>query len=971
MAEGIVIPIGTDRASGKKRGVRKGYVSLAVQTGSNDNAALADAITALPTDGGVIELGKGDHYLDNFLVGNAAQRAVMLKGGGAGTVIKPSNPTSGNPVLYADGSFYKPVIQDLTIDCTTSRTNPCFRFGGSAGTSGFAGIADRCGFKNGHASGMSATGGRNGALVELDGSASWGEIIVDFPPSCTWEHSGPTTTNLYIRTTNLQLNLFGRKMLMGLGGINIDCEASGWIRDYGPYRAANGATYSQTTEGSTYKSGLSLVLTNGSRVITSATAVFGLEDTSHAITGTNIPAGAYIKKVVDSFTIWISAAATGSASGTYSITRNTLNSATLGGADYYMRGTHTTLSIDGGSDEAIMDLIRWNAGQYGGVVNLNGVYTASRFNMVSGLAQVNILGGDKYSGFFYSQGGTIVANIAADHLGGYNGSSIGPGSTTLATGKVEKPVWCSRKSGTVVIEEEHSWAQDFNADSTTSALRTVLQRSMPTTQTLDSSQSAPTNPRLGALHSVVHPTSGTIYAREGQCDSADATQGFFGTGRRRNASTGWREHTHSQDATNTTGSVLQIGDGFLGAVEVRDYFSAQGCYIFTISSGTASNGATYTNSGQTFTVRRTAASETTLICTGTGSPASSGTLTKASGTGDATLSFSSYSPTFATQVTPVGTTFNILEVKNPLADTDCFVTQDNSASRLNKGFTWANMKTAMTSLFGTTYAALAGLITQAFSVLTLDVGNADTTISRASAGDIAVEGNRVFRVGGADVPVADGGTGSSTAGGAATNLGLGTGDSPQFTAVNIGSTDTTVTRTGAGDIAVEGNGIYRAGGTDVPVADGGTGSSTASGARTNLGVGTGDSPTFAGMHATGIFGYGSGAGGSTLQATSRTTDVTLNKLSGYILTTNESLADAASITFKLSNSFITSTTRVALWIQQELLNDATTIVDSVVSLEQPIRTESGYCKIRYTNKSGSATTNYTRIGFEVTDAPNS
>src|SRR5260221_102494 len=53
------------------------------------------------------------------------------------------------------------------------------------------------------------------------------------------------------------------------------------------------------------------------------------------------------------------------------------------------------------------------------------------------------------------------------------------------------------------------------------------------------------------------------------------------------------------------------------------------------------------------------------------------------------------------------------------------------------------------------------------------------------------------------------------------SLGLDTSDSPQFAGLNIGAaTDTTVTRTGAGDIAVEGNALYRAGGTDVPVADG-------------------------------------------------------------------------------------------------------------------------------------------------------
>jgi len=81
-----------------------------------------------------------------------------------------------------------------------------------------------------------------------------------------------------------------------------------------------------------------------------------------------------------------------------------------------------------------------------------------------------------------------------------------------------------------------------------------------------------------------------------------------------------------------------------------------------------------------------------------------------------------------------------------------------------------------------------------------------------------------------DVAVAHGGTGSSTAAGAATNLGLGTGDSPQLTAINVGhASDSTLARSSAGVLSIEGNIIYHATGTDIPITDGGTGVSSHTG----------------------------------------------------------------------------------------------------------------------------------------------
>ena len=74
---------------------------------------------------------------------------------------------------------------------------------------------------------------------------------------------------------------------------------------------------------------------------------------------------------------------------------------------------------------------------------------------------------------------------------------------------------------------------------------------------------------------------------------------------------------------------------------------------------------------------------------------------------------------------------------------------------------------------------------------------------------------------GTAIPIANGGTGSTTASGGATALGLGTTDSPQFTSIKLGhASDTIITRDSAGVVSIAGNEVRT--GT-VPTNKGGTG----------------------------------------------------------------------------------------------------------------------------------------------------
>ena len=89
----------------------------------------------------------------------------------------------------------------------------------------------------------------------------------------------------------------------------------------------------------------------------------------------------------------------------------------------------------------------------------------------------------------------------------------------------------------------------------------------------------------------------------------------------------------------------------------------------------------------------------------------------------------------------------------------------------------------------------------------IELGHAsDTTLTRASSGNVNIEGNLVYRAGGTDVPVADGGTGASTLTDGGVLLGSGTS---AITAMSVLSDGEMIVGDGSGDPVAESGATLR------------------------------------------------------------------------------------------------------------------------------------------------------------------
>ena len=209
-----------------------------------------------------------------------------------------------------------------------------------------------------------------------------------------------------------------------------------------------------------------------------------------------------------------------------------------------------------------------------------------------------------------------------------------------------------------------------------------------------------------------------------------------------------------------------------------------------------------------------------------------------------------------------------------------------------------------------------------------------------------------------DLAIADGGTGASTASGARTNLGLGTIATQDASSVAI--TGGTISGvTFSGSFA----GLTLVASTTLEGGNIRLSGNTVASIDTNGNIilapnGTGE------VYATKPFGYGgTGTGGTVTQLTNKSTGVTLNKLCGQITMNNATLNRNSSVAFTLTNSFIDTTDVVIVNIASGATSGAYVVTVEVIS--------AGSCNIAlHKNTSGVDYSEAVVLNFAVIKAVN-
>jgi hypothetical protein len=194
-------------------------------------------------------------------------------------------------------------------------------------------------------------------------------------------------------------------------------------------------------------------------------------------------------------------------------------------------------------------------------------------------------------------------------------------------------------------------------------------------------------------------------------------------------------------------TLLQIGNGIhcqsINAPTIEENFIDHNGWLdnttiyFVCSSANATSGATYTNNGVTFTVVTTIAAGTLLRCTKALNvwPSVSGTLVKASGTGDANITYSFMSVTtpdlysFCHNIYVSGYTveYNTASIPTPIALRGNIISRDASGCQLRTGGTIYNNLWIQNPYTGSLAFPNAGTSVISFNVVTEAASHAAAT----------------------------------------------------------------------------------------------------------------------------------------------------------------------------------------------------------------------------------------------------
>lgn len=379
-----------------------------------------------------------------------------------------------------------------------------------------------------------------------------------------------------------------------------------------------------------------------------------------------------------------------------------------------------------------------------------------------------------------------LANDYAEFVGDITCRSVGASGTVFAqasamyndgvTTTVNAPIAANTTTSTIdttatqVIDVTATWATADPANTITGSISTITDGTGGTlTSTAGSLTANAFVLGAGGADTKVSPgiiTDGTSAVTLGVAGTSVGSIGL------NNATSG---KITLQPATGALGSVATT----FPASDTKVPIISQ---VLTISGPTAARTITVpdanftaarTDSANTFTGHQTIEGVTSMGATGTGKfvfdtdPLFSPTFTlagnpalAAGGVGFATTGLIFEGATANTLETLLTVTDPTADRTTTLPDADTFVPIISQVLTIS-GPTAARTITIPDANFTAARSDAANTFTGTQTITQIDFGNIDTSITRTSAGDISVEGNIVYRAGGTDVPVTDGGTGLS------------------------------------------------------------------------------------------------------------------------------------------------------------------------------------------------------------------